>query len=83
MYVKEVDNMWSELYQQWIDFIIRFFDKGILLVSFILGLFLNQIGYPKQIIAFIVVLTIIDIITKHLSIVVLCLVDICSMEKKF
>lgn len=68
--MKEVDNMWNEIYQQGADIIVRFFDKGILLLSFIFGIFLSQIGYPKQIIVFIVALTLIDIVSKHLSIVI-------------
>jgi len=68
--VKEVDDMWGELYQQGVDIIVRFFDKTILLLSFIFGIFLSQIGFPKEILLFICILTIIDLITKHLSIVV-------------
>ena len=64
------ENMWNEVYQQGADIIVRFFDKGILLLSFIFGIFLGAIGYPKEVIAFITILTIIDILTKHLSIVV-------------
>lgn len=71
MYVKEVEeNMWNEVYQQGMDIMVRFFDKGTLILSFILGVFLNQIGYPKQIISFIAILAIIDILTKHLSVVI-------------
>jgi len=64
------DNMWNEIYQHGLDTITRFFDKGILTLSIIFGVFLSQIGYPKQIIMFIVALTIIDIISKHVSIVI-------------
>jgi hypothetical protein len=66
--VEEVDNrMWNEIYQQFVDIIVRFFDKGVLLLSLIFGAFLSIIGYPKQVIVFIVALTLIDIITKHIS----------------
>jgi len=69
--VKEVDeNMWNEIYQQGTDTIVRFFDKGILLLSIIFGTFLGAIGYPKEVILFITILTVIDILTKHLSIVI-------------
>jgi len=69
--VKEVDeNMWNEVWNQGLDTITRFFDKGILLLSIIGALFLSAIGFPKQIIVFIVALTIIDIISKHISIVI-------------
>lgn len=64
------NNMWNEIYQHTWEIIIRFFDKGILLLSIIGGLFLSAIGYPKQIIVFIVALTLIDIFTKHISIVI-------------
>jgi len=70
--VKEVDknNMWDEIYLQALDIITRFFDKGILILSFIFGVFLSQIGYPKEIVVFILVLSIVDILTKHISIVI-------------
>ena len=72
MYIREVDDddMWGEVYQAGFDIVSRFFDKGILFLSFIFGVFLSAIGYPREIILFIVVLTIIDLVTKHLSIVV-------------
>ena len=63
--------MWNEIWRQSTDTTIRFFDKGTLLLSFIFGIFLGAIGYPKQIIVFIAVLTLIDILTKHLSLVVI------------
>jgi len=64
------ENMWNEIWRQSTDTTIRFFDKGILLLSFIFGIFLGAIGYPKQIIIFIAVLTLIDVLTKHLSLVI-------------
>lgn len=72
MHVREVDenNMWGEIYQQASDIVARFLDKGIFLLSLIGSVFLSAIGFPKQIIVFIVALTIIDILTKHLSIVI-------------
>lgn len=71
MQIERVDeNMWVEIYQQFLDIIFRFFDKGIILLSILGSIFLSAIGFPKEIITFIFFLTIIDIVTKHLSIVV-------------
>jgi hypothetical protein len=63
--------MWNEIFQQGYDITIRFFDKGILFLSTIIGVFLSSIGYPKQVIAFVVGLTILDIITKQISQVII------------
>jgi len=70
--VKEVDknNMWNEIWYQALEVITRFFDKGILILSIIGSIFLSAIGFPKQIIFFIVALTLIDIVSKHISIVI-------------
>ena len=67
--MKEVnrDNMWNEIYLQGVDIAHRFFDKTIIFLSLIFGSFLGAIGYPKEIIVFILILSIIDIISKHLS----------------
>ena len=65
------NNMWGEIYQQALDVITRFFDKGILFLSIIGSLFLSAIGFPKQIIIFIVALTLIDLVSKHISIVII------------
>jgi len=71
MYVKEVnENMWDEIYLQGVDIITRFFDKWILLLSIIWTMVLSAIGFPNQIIVFIVGLVIIDLISKHISIVI-------------
>jgi len=64
------NNMWGEIYQQILDIVTKFFDKGILLLSIISSIFLSAIGFPKQVIVFIVALTLIDIFTKHISIVI-------------
>jgi hypothetical protein len=54
--VEEVDeNMWNEIYQQGLDTIVRFFDKGVIFFSLTFGLILSAIGYPKSVIVFIVV----------------------------
>lgn len=68
MYAKEVDeNMWDEIYQQACSIFALMFNKMIIILSMLGSIFLNIIGFPKEIIVFIFVLSVIDIISKHLS----------------
>ncbi len=51
------------------EFINLICNKAILGLSLVFGIILSAIGYPKQVLAFILFLTIIDTLTKHYSIV--------------
>jgi len=61
--------MWIEIYNQAMDLCIRFFDKTVILLSLILGSFLGAIGYSKSIVLFVAIISIVDIFTKHISLV--------------
>jgi hypothetical protein len=61
--------MLRELFTQALAILQVFFSKSVIILSSILGVFLSLIGYPKQIILVIVILVVVDLITKHYSLV--------------
>lgn len=72
MHTKEVDkNMWNEIYLHAYNVLSLMFNKALILISLVFGLFLSSIGYPKEILIFILTLIIIDLVTKQGLIVVI------------
>lgn len=65
------NNMWNDVIEQTQYILALLFDKGLFITSLIFGIFLNAIGYPKEIFIFILSLVIIDIFTKQGSIVII------------
>lgn len=59
------------IYSHFIDFCKLFFNRTLWIVSILLGTCLSAIGYPKQVLVFIMTLSVMDIVTKHYSIVTL------------
>ncbi|WP_336786969.1 phage holin family protein [Paenibacillus sp. MMO-177] len=63
--------MWKTVLSQFLEMLHSMFNHAVLLLSFVLGVFLSAIGYPKEVLSFIFWLIIIDLCTKHYSIVVM------------
>lgn len=63
--------MWKEIFEQAQEILQVLLSKTIIVVSAIIGGFLSAIGYPKEVVLVILTLVIIDLATKHFSIVVI------------
>lgn len=63
--------MGKPLLSQLSDMLQTMFHYLVLALSFVLGVFLSAIGYPKEVLSFIFWLIIIDLATKHYSITVI------------
>lgn len=69
--MEEVNKtMWQEVLDQSYQTLTLLFNKGIFFTSVLFGTFLSAIGYPKEVFLFILILVLIDLITKQYSIVV-------------
>ncbi|MBZ9622829.1 phage holin family protein [Clostridium sp. FP2] len=63
--------MFAEIFNQALIILQSMLNKTLLCLSVIISIFLGAIGYPKQVLVFILVLIVIDLITKQASLVVM------------
>jgi hypothetical protein len=61
--------MFNEIFNQALIILQSMLNKTLICLSVIISVFLGAIGYPKQVLVFILVLIIIDLITKQISLV--------------
>jgi len=62
--------MFNEIIHQALIILQSMLNKTLLFLSVIISIFLGAIGYPKQVLIFILVLIVIDLITKQVSLII-------------
>ena len=63
--------MFNEIFNQALIIMQSMLNKTLLVLSIVVSIFLGAIGYPKQVLVFILVLIIIDLITKQISLIII------------
>jgi hypothetical protein len=64
-------GMWKSIYTQASEIVLTMCNSIVLAISFLLGLVLSAIGYPKEVLVFLFTLIVIDLITKQYSLIVI------------
>ncbi|MGE6227643.1 hypothetical protein [Paenibacillus chitinolyticus] len=63
--------MWKSVFTQLFEMLSTMFHGTVVFLSIILGVILSAIGYPKEVLNFIFWMIVIDLCTKHYSIIVI------------